>query len=240
MRLTDDEAGGIAASRGVTLTPEQATALNARADGWVAGVRLMLENTSPTYSKGLPPKDRSALFAYFATEVFTRLTPAGQHILHHAALFPSTMTAAMVGALAGAEGAEAVLVRLARMGWFTSVYEKEEQEWGSVGEVQPSPHPHATVRFYQFHALFREFLRAQGHFEAPVRRAAAHLLQDAGLEGDAAFLLIEAGAWEDLGALVRDQAPRMLGLGRHRTLEHWLRALPPERVNSDPWLLYWL
>ena len=130
LRLTDEEVGALTIRRGVTLTPEQATNLNARADGWAAGVRLMLEK--PTQTQCLLAEDRSApvLFAYFAAEVFARLTPAEQGILRHAALFPTTLTAAMVEALAGVdgtEGAEVVLARLVRAGWFTADYEGENR-----------------------------------------------------------------------------------------------------------------
>ena len=43
-----------------------------------------------------------------------------------------------------------------------------------------------------------------------------------------------------MAAWIREQAPLMLGLGQHRTLTGWLKALPLERVDADPWLLFWL
>ena len=99
---------------------------------------------------------------------------------------------------------------------------------------------------YRFHPLFREFLltRARASFSAAglseLRRIAAWKLDETGRWEDAARLLVEAGAWHDLGTIIAGHAPELLRQGRSRMLEEWLRAIPAEVLAGAPWLLYWL
>jgi DNA-binding SARP family transcriptional activator len=98
---------------------------------------------------------------------------------------------------------------------------------------------------YEYHDLFREFLlqQASGAFSmeefASIRRAAAALLEEHGYNEDAAALHRESGDWSALARLILSQARDLVTQGRYQTLLEWLGALPKERFDGEPWLLYW-
>ncbi len=100
-----------------------------------------------------------------------------------------------------------------------------------------------TEPVYQFHALFREFLLAEGRrrLDAAERRAAldraAGLLVGRGDFDAAAALYIEASAWPALAGLALHAGRSLLAEGRERTLDHWLAALPETIRDADPRLL---
>jgi DNA-binding SARP family transcriptional activator len=64
------------------------------------------------------------------------------------------------------------------------------------------------------------------------------MLVDRGDVDAAAAIYREAGAWNELAALARDQSVRLIGEGRHERLRDWIVALPPALRDDDPALVY--
>lgn len=70
-------------------------------------------------------------------------------------------------------------------------------------------------------------------------RAATLLVEDGQTE-DAISLLRNIGNWDELVRLITKHAPSMLAQGRNLPLEGWLKSLPMEILENNPWLLYWM
>jgi DNA-binding SARP family transcriptional activator len=72
-----------------------------------------------------------------------------------------------------------------------------------------------------------------------LEKKAAMLLEDNGQPEEAFELLKKAEAWSEAVQLILKHAPNLAGQGRGQTLGGWIKALPKEDVESEPWLLYW-
>lgn len=229
MQLTPEESAGIGALHGVAARGRDALdALHARAQGWAAGLVLLLEGNrhGAAVDAVAAPVGQQLLFEYFAGEIFARTDPRVQTFLLKTALFPK-LTVAAARALTGVDDAQAILEDLVRRNYFTARH----------AGVEPT---------YRYHTLFREFLLAEARrrLSGEAQRAAKHaaasrLIADGQLE-DAVDLLCDIGDWDVLGELIARHAPAFMAEGRSRTVETWLRALPAPVLECSPWLLYWL
>jgi DNA-binding SARP family transcriptional activator len=98
---------------------------------------------------------------------------------------------------------------------------------------------------YQYHSLFREFLqKSAGRYMSSeklteVKFLVAGILKESGLYEQAAELLIDLGAWEDLAALIHEFGPEMVQTGRHNLIEEWLSTFPEGQISSNHRLTYW-
>lgn len=231
MRLTSDETAGISALRagGRTLGRETLAALHARTYGWVAGLVLLLEQcrSGAVIDAAAVPIGQRLLFDYFATELFARVDPGIQAFLLQTALFPKVSVAAAC-ALTGMSGAQEILDDLARRNFFT------------VRQAGPGDN------VYEYHPLFRGFLRVEAERRYPPeqlcawRARAAVLLEASGEIEAAAELWRDARDWDALASHILKHAPAFAAQARFAAPESWLRALPEEVVERTPWLRYWL
>lgn len=225
LRLTPDETTGIARRLGgKQMHHDSIQRIHAQADGWAAGVVLMLGRGQPEPDAPEPAAPQ-ALFDYFANEVFHRMDTDTRRILLESALLP-TMTAAAVVQLTAESKSVSVLASLAQRNYFTSC---------SVG----------ASAIYQYHALFRGFLLRELKLSCPAERLhglrlrAASLLAEAGRIEDAVGILREAAAWSELARIIVTTAPSLAAQARLVTLDNWIQWLPPEVASNNAWLLYW-
>jgi LuxR family transcriptional regulator, maltose regulon positive regulatory protein len=225
LRFTRAETAALATARGMDPNG-RLDRLHELARGWAAGVVLLVRGLA----QGLPlprPGDAppTAVFDYFAVEVFDQAPPAMHAFLHRTA-FLTGMTAAMAEAASGEPRAAGLLEELHRGHLF--VERRDEPE-----------------AFYEYHPLFREFLidraiESLGAAEVTaLRTRAASLLEADGQVDVAALLLIEAEDWERLTAFVRRYADDLMGRGRFQTLRSWIDAIPPQMARETPWVLLW-
>jgi LuxR family maltose regulon positive regulatory protein len=221
LKFDDDEVRDLVRSRAPNVTEISLEALG-RADGWAAGLILLLESRDKSGSampQGAPPQ---VLFDYFADQVFNRVEQGARNFLLTTA-FLTRFSAGMAEALTTHRGAERVLAYLARYNLFTTRY----------GE------------YFQYHPLFRQFLLARARESFPadrlmaVRNDAARLLDSSSMVEDAIDLWLESQDWDAVAMATKEQAPALLTQGRHAVVTRWLDALPSEVVATDPWLLYW-
>lgn len=229
LKLTPEESKGIAKLEEVGRPQSKLYEwLHEKAGGWAAGLVLL---SRAVKSQGIDPEALKNLasekvFDYFTNELFNRLDRPLQDFLLKTAFVPK-ITPTLAEELTGNKAAGKILSNLNRRNYFT---EKRTQP-----EV-----------IYQYHALFREFLitRAVSRFssgELPgLRLEAGKLLEASDQTEDAAELFIQAGAWEELMALISARAQTFISQGRNKLLEKWLAALPEEQFKSDPWMNYWL
>jgi len=229
LRLTLEESTGIAAVRFPDKLPRKSLhQLHSIADGWAAGVILLLERLKREKMdfKQLGKLVREEIFDYFSKEILNPLDPETRDFLLKTALLPQ-MTEGMAEKLTGQIQAGRTLARLNRGNYFIEKRVLEEPIYG-------------------YHPLFQEFLlsKAQetlsGKDFSFFRRQAAEILEDHGQVESAVRLLQEIGDWETLIQLILKHAPVLHAQGRYSVLVGWLRSLPPGWIESRPWLAYWM
>jgi len=228
IRLTEKEARGII-SRGMDISPPAKTMrhLYQLSDGWAAGYLLLYEG----YRKGtLTPEFAGKrifeeVFEYFAAEIFLHLDDKYREFFLTTAFLPK-MTVPMAEQLTGDQAAGTLLRAATRNNYFIIM--------------------HAGVKaIYEYHPLYRYFLlnRAIAGFPPErllmVRRAAAVILEKAGMTEDAIILLKDISDWDKMIDIIVSHAPDMFKQGRHQSLQAWLGSLPTVIKDRNPWLLYW-
>jgi len=228
MRLTGEETRGIARLHGRrSFRAEEIRGLEESADGWVAGLVLMLKKAvaGGVVREGKGTRTPEEIVDYFGGEVFGQFDPDTRSFLLTSSFLPR-MTARTAEALTGNPKASRILSFLSRHNLFT--------------EVHPGEEP-----VYEFHSLFREFLlhRAEGDLSPEearmTRQRAAALLEDSGQTADAVDLLRRCGDFRGVCRVIRNEAPSLARQGRSQTLGEWILSLPEDLRAEDPWLLYW-
>ena len=229
LRLTLAETEGIALKRGIG-DEAAVEALHARSHGWAAGLTLLLARTRGR-DDALADDAESLqhVFAYFAQRVFDDLPPAAQRVLLQLAFLPQ-MAPAIAERLTGAAEAPRLLEQFYKRHWFTD-----------RRRVASGPANHV----FQFHALFRTFLRHQAAavFGADEHRRIAQraglLLAEDGLPEQALECLAEAHDWPAYADTVLAHAEALIEQGRGQTVLDWLARLPEPERDARPWLGYW-
>ena len=228
LRLTHAEATGLVRRLAPGRWSRQTIrSLHESADGWCAGLVLLLDQFRREGRTALGPGRASSevLFDYFAGEIFKKADAETREVLLQTAHLPR-VTASMAAALTGRPEAGQILAQLHRQNYFTN----------RTAGAEP---------VYEYHPLFREFLRSQADRAYPptrraeIRRAAAGLVEVAGQVEAAAGLLRDAEDWEGLVGLICRHAPTLLAQGRGQAVEGWLASLPEAALAANPWLLYW-
>ena len=224
LRLTFEETQRIAALRNVSDT-ELLRQAHALADGWPVGLTLTLERLKRFGSEAGDVREvgRDMLFTYFAGQIFNALPQATRDMLMRTALLPRATAQEAARVSANAE-AGALLESLYRRRLFVD----------RRGDA------------FQFHDLFRAFLLQE--FErahAPpqrreLRARAVGVLQESGRIEDAFALACVIEDWDVAAMLVWTHAGQLFEQGRGSALRQWLAALPPQRVDANPWLGFWL
>ncbi len=137
------------------------------------------------------------------------------------------MTANMAERLTDLPAADRILSSLSRNNYFTEKRFLEEP-------------------IYQYHPLFREFLlsRAKEIFPqetlSALVRQSALLIEEAGQTEAAISLLRETTDWETMIQLILKHAPLVISQGRYPPLEEWMKKIPEDIIEINPWLLYWM
>ena len=139
LRFTLDETRALCATQ-YALPDHVIEQLYSSTDGWAAELTLMLESMRRTGHAPFPfdAEVKGAVFDYFASQIFERMTTDVQETLLATAFLPH-ITEALAQRLSGNAEAGQLLEALFQRQLF----------------LYRTPHPDAI---YQYHALFREFL----------------------------------------------------------------------------------
>ncbi len=229
LRLTLDEARGIARARNASLPDAELQRLYERTQGWAAGLILLLQThaTDPGSNAEHAGETPAVIFDYLAEEFFQQFDPDVRESMLRVAYLPQ-ISESMAEGLGISPGARAELAALARSQFL-------------VTTVAAAPQP-----IFQLHPLLRDFLQARAEqtgtpAEKDLRkRMAADVLASHEHFDAACALRISLHDWEALAAHIRSQAESLLRQGRGQTLEQWIKALPERVRESDPWFLIWL
>lgn len=225
--FTPEEISGVITLHGIIGEQENCIQyLQATTAGWAAGLTLLLkeQNLETCSHRQDDDLDHQELFDYFAGVIFTGLDDSEKNRLMTASLLPE-IRPAVLDVLLGEKGNCHYFLSLSRENFFT-------YQLDSRGEL------------FQFHPLFREFLRQKaGTAMGDANRT--HLLEQAaayyekeGNPAEAVELFIRAGSWQYGMDLIRKHGAAMVEEGRFGTLLRWQQMLPAELVARDPWLLF--
>ena len=197
-------------------------------DGWIAGLILLLSQTDieKLPLQILHGETPEIIFDYFANEVFEKVPAETQNFLMATSML-SRITVKIARDLTGHSDSENILEKLYSDNFFTFKHR-------------------GNPAFYNYHALFRDFLIARANKRLPaeahtkLKSKAAILLESIGAIEDAAALYRQTGDDDKLINLILCNTPILLEQGRHNTVRTWITNLPDQAVDSNSWLLYWL
>lgn len=212
LRLDEDETRSLIRLHGRN---EEVLGELAPAQGWAAGITLMLLGPSAT-GRVPAPAAQERLFDYFADEVMARL-PAHEHdALCQLACLPLA-SSDLARAMTGLTDSDALLERLAMSSFFVD-------------------RRNASRPVYVLHPLFRQFLlrrherTADAESVRATRLHAGRLLLLAGDADSGLGGLIGAEAWDEAARAIADHAPSYLAQGRLLSLRRFIDALPNDRA----------
>jgi len=229
LSLTADESRGIAKLWGMQKSVKDVLRLlHGKAEGWAAGLVLMLERikSGQAAPQALTDLGTDTLFDYFAGEILQQTDPEVRDFLLKTSLLPN-MTAKMAESLTGNKDANKILSQLSRNHYFTEKNIKTEST-------------------YQYHPMFREFLVSSFNQLIPeqekknTQRKAIEILEENGHLEAAVKMALTAGEWQQLASIIGKHARELVEQGRYETVYNWIMHLPAEMTSNEPWLQFWL
>ncbi len=226
LRLTEEEALALAKAKS-TIPPQLIKEAYSRANGWAAGLILMLESLKygEQNLETLSGQSQEAIFAYFAQQTLNKADATAQRILAQLSVLPS-FKPHLARELTGESTTPDVLEYLFRNHLFTT------RRFDTAVE-------------YEFHPLFRAFLFSQLKAQTndaelrELQRRAGRLLVAEGAIDSAVDLLISAQDWASAANVLQLNAEKLYGQGRFSTLSGWLSQFPADVIADLPWLAYW-
>jgi LuxR family maltose regulon positive regulatory protein len=209
---------------GLALTPETIAALDERTEGWAAGLQLAALSLRrcpdpAAFVRDFTGTDRFIL-DYLAEEVLEGQPERLRRFLLETSVL-DRLSAPLCDAVTGRADARQLLAEVERANLFLVPLDQER-------------------RWYRYHQLFADLLRARLRQQTPDRerelhRRAALWCERHGLVDDAVRHAIGAGDGEWSARLVERHVEELLiGRGERATMDRWLAALPDGVVRSHP------
>jgi LuxR family maltose regulon positive regulatory protein len=214
---------------GLALSAEDIAALEARTEGWIAGLQLAalaLQGTISMHGQ----KDVSGFIQsftgshrfvldYLVQEVLERQPESSQTFLLQTAIL-DRLTAPLCDAVTGEGHGQATLERLDRTNLFIIPLD-DDRQW------------------YRLHPLFGDLLRQRLRQIQPeqipsLHRRASEWYEQNDLADEAIEHALRAGDLARAASLMEAQADVAWRRGEHAKLRHWLDALPLEAIRARP------
>lgn len=227
LRFTAQEMADFMRRRlGLALTDEALAALEARTEGWAAGLQLMVQALrqapDPTHAAALIAAfagSDAQVVDYLVGEVLQRQPEAVRDFIRQTAIL-DRLTAPLCDAVTGGQDSQAVLEYLAGNNLFLFPLDGH-REW------------------YRYQRMFAQALcadLAEGERQTLHRRAMCWF-EAHGLPGPAIEHALAAGDLDDAERLIGAAADDWLHHGAIATVRGWLDALPEGRVQASGVLL---
>ncbi len=214
------------------LSPEDIAALDARTEGWIAGLQMVAismqgrkraqgPQSLSGFIKALTGSHRFIL-DYLVEEVLDQQSPDLQTFLLKTSVL-ERLTAPLCDAVAGIDDSQAILAHLEQANLFLVPLDDER-------------------RWYRYHHLFADLLkvRLEQHSTtqeiASLHHLAGRWYEDNGLIAEAIGHALSAGDVDHVAHLAEHNALAALYQGQVPTVVGWLDALPGEVICSRPWL----
>lgn len=214
-------------SMDLALTPAQVKTLQARTEGWVAGLQLaaLSLNGREDISEFIDAFSGSQryIISYLAEEVLNRLPANLESFLLETSIL-DRLNAELSNHLTGHADAHGLLAQLEASNLFLLPLD-EQGGW------------------YRYHFLFAEALRARlkqkrtQHSILQMHVTASEWFEQNGWVREAVQHALDGAAWYRAAQLIIADSDNRLKRGEMATLQRWLDALPPSVLDSSPQLL---
>jgi LuxR family maltose regulon positive regulatory protein len=217
LRFTDDEADAfLNRVMGLELSADQVTALDARTEGWAAGLQLAAlslrgHDDASAFVDAFAGSHRFVL-DYLVEEVLRRQPEDRRRFMLQTSVLQQ-MTGALCDAVTGATDGQATLETLERNNLFIVALDDER-------------------RWYRYHHLFADALRARHGPDPALHRAASEWYAGAGMLEDAVAHALAAGDAERAADLIELAIPEVQRRREDRVLRGWLEALPDDVIRA--------
>jgi LuxR family maltose regulon positive regulatory protein len=205
---------------GLGLSDEDVAALEARTEGWIAGLQLAAISVQGRddvagFVEAFSGSHRYVI-DYLAEEVLQRQTDDIRGFLCQTGIL-DRLTAPLCDAVTGRDDSQAVLARLEQANLFLVPLD-DRREW------------------YRYHPLFADFLRTriEPHRLATLHRRAAQWHEAHGFLARAVKHALATGDVDEAGRVIRLAAEGARRNGHVKTLLGWLDALPDAFVRAHP------
>lgn len=249
LRFTTNEAATfLKQSMGLNLTTENVISLDEHTEGWVAGLQLAglaLRGHSPQPEAGIVTEfiesftgSHQFIVSYLVEEVLNQQSPKHLEFLIHTSIldqlsgslcdFVLREPGIEMRDIAGSDNtflfstlvSQTILDQLEHNNLFIIPLDEEG-------------------RWYRYHHLFAEFLRARLHRTWPERvpelhRRAGNWHARQGMTEQAVRHLLAGADFEEAGRLIESMAGDKLRRGSSVSVKRWLDAVPEETIRSRP------
>jgi LuxR family transcriptional regulator, maltose regulon positive regulatory protein len=225
LRFSEEEADALLRAAGVELLQGEVAELAERTEGWAAALRLaavaLREGTDRSARVHRFGASHRFVLDYIVEEVLAGLSSESQAFLLRTSIL-ERLCGPLCDAVTGAADGQRLLETFERLNLLTVPLDDER-------------------RWFRYHALFAEVLRARLGALHPDEvlelhaRAAAWYASQADDDG-AVFHVLRSGDTERACQVLADASLRRLNAGDLSTVRRWLDALPAESVRAHPQL----
>jgi LuxR family maltose regulon positive regulatory protein len=219
----DETAAYLNEVMGLVLTAADVAALDGRTEGWIAALQLAAlsmqgRDDAAAFIAGFAGDDRYVV-DYLAEEVLHRQPEDVQHFLLQTSIL-DRLSGPLCDAVTGQDGSKAKLAALERANLFLAPLDDRR-------------------RWYRYHQLFADVLRARLHDEQPgdvpgLHRRASAWYEQSGEPAEAIRHALAAGEVERAADLVESAIPALRRNRQEAALRGWLKVLPDEVVRVRP------
>jgi LuxR family maltose regulon positive regulatory protein len=226
LRLSSGETGRFLNNvMGVDLTAGQVAQLEARTEGWLAGLQLaalsMRGRTDLDAFVAAFTGSHRFIVDYLIEDVLEREPEAVQAFLHETSIL-DRLTAGLCDAVTARQDGQEMLDRAERENLFVVPLDDER-------------------RWYRYHHLFADALRQRLRRRSPERlrelnQRASSWFAEHGMVSDAVDHALAAEDWERAAELIGSRATALVDRGEHATLDRWLATAPGALYRSSPLL----
>ena len=225
LRFVAPEVEAFARTMGLTLTDEALDLLQARTEGWIAGIQLLAlalrRHTDAAAFLQASGGTHRFLLDYVSEEVLAQQPAEMQRFLLRTCLL-EPLTGPLCDAVTGEPGGQERLATALRANLFVSALD-DTQTW------------------YRYHPLFAEALRARLHQLEPelvpeLYRRASHWYEQQHQEEEACEYALRAGDQPRAANLLEYLIPHLLEQGKFLQMRQWLSQLSPALVVDSPTL----
>ncbi|HEY0509092.1 MAG TPA: LuxR C-terminal-related transcriptional regulator [Blastococcus sp.] len=224
LRFTGEEAAAyLEQVMGLVLTAGDVEALEGRTEGWIAALQLAALSMQGRedvagFIAGFAGDDRY-IVDYLVEEVLQRQSDRVRNFLLQTSVL-GRLDGALCDAVTGQDGGKAMLEALDRANLFLVPLDDRR-------------------RWYRYHHLFADVLRARLSDEQPQRVRELHgrasrWCEQNGAPAEAIEHALDGGDFERAAALIELATPALRQARQEATLRRWLEALPEELFRARP------
>jgi ATP/maltotriose-dependent transcriptional regulator MalT len=210
-------------SMGLSLSPGDVAALDARAEGWIAGLQMAALSLRGRADVSVFVREFSGshryIMDYLVEEVLNRESALVHEFLLHTCVL-DRLCGDLCDAVTGRTDSQTMLAHLDRANLFLVPLD-DERHW------------------YRYHHLFVDLLRtrlhqAQADQIPTLHTRASEWYEQNGSPDQAIHHALEAQDWERAASLVEQAARAAFFNGQLTTLSRWIETLPEEWVRARP------